>query len=425
MKLRSTKVRLALASAVLAFAALAVVQLRARRGEPLVTASGRALTAFCGAAVRSLCQKRISCGQTDRAQLDVCIEDLGAECERSLGWKLRQGVLSLPAGEPQEECLEGIGEASCNALQLMLADDEPNLFEITNRCEPAELLQPRSGLGDPCAETTDCTAGYCPGLAPECHRCRAYLAEGQPCQAGLLVCDPEKARCAAAPAGPDRCVPLAPAAGCSEGGGGTCPARIKTGDPCTGQGVECAEPEATCVAGRCQVRPYVLSEGEACRDFSDCRPGLHCKGARGGPAAGHCLPQAVIGEPCAALDFGGCSADAACVNSRCRRLYAAGERCAGPFLCKGFLSCVPAVPEQGYARGGTCVPDSVAGQPCNRNLACAASFCDSRSGRCVPLGGGGEPCSVPEQCESHWCIGGPSKGTCYAPCPAGMTSFAR
>ncbi len=416
MNLRSTKVRLALACALLA-AAPALFWLRARQPKPLVTASGRTLTAFCGAAVRSLCLKRIECGQTDRSQLEVCLDDLGAECERSLGWKLRAGVLSSPGGEPQEECLEGIEAASCNALQLMLADDEPNLFEITNRCELAELFQPRSGLGDPCAESTDCTAGYCPGLAPECHRCRAYQTEGQSCQAGLLVCDPARARCDAGPDGTGRCARNAEGGGCSEGGGRSCAPRIKTGEACTGQGVECAEPEATCVAGRCQVRPYTLREGEACRDFSDCKAGLYCKDARGG--AGRCFPQAALGEPCATLDFGACSADAACVNNRCRRLRSAGEKCAGPFLCKGFLSCVPSSPEKGHAGGGTCVPDAVVGQPCNRSLSCAASFCEA--GRCVPLGSGGQPCRVSEQCDSHWCVG----GACYAPCPAGSRSAER
>ncbi len=398
MQLRATQVRLAIGGVVLACAALAAIFHSARRG-PLVTASGRSLTPLCGGAVRALCQKRVECGQVDRRQLEVCLDHLGAECERSLGWKLRAGVLVSPGGEPEEGCLEGIGAASCNALQFMLADDEPNLFEITNRCELAELLQPRSGLGDPCAETTDCTAGYCPGLVPECHRCRAYVAEGQPCQAGVLTCDPARSRCVAG-----SCAPLADA-GCAEG----CAARIKTGEPCTGQGVECAEAEATCVGGRCQVRPYVLREGETCREFSDCRPGLYCKGARGGATgAGRCTRQAAIAEPCTVLDFGVCPADAACVNSRCRRLAAAGESCAGPFLCKGFLRCVPAAGEK---RGGTCVPDSVVGQPCGPSLACAASFC--AAGTCVPLAGGGQPCQVSEQCDSHWCVG----GTCYAPCP--------
>ena len=433
MKLRLRKVHLAVALALLAASLLAVALLR--RPVPLTTASGRALTPLCAAAVRSVCQKRVACGQMDRGQLEVCVEEWGAECERSLGWKLRAGVLFSPAGEPQEECLEAIGEASCNALQFMLADDEPNLFEITNRCELAELLQPRAGLGDPCAETSDCTAGYCPGLAPECHRCQAYLAEGEPCQAGLRVCDPVKTRCAAGSDGAGRCVALVagapPGAPCRETGacaaglyctGGACAPRIKTGEPCAGEAAACAEQEASCVAGKCQVRPFSLREGEACREFSDCRPGLFCRGARRQTGAGRCAPQAAVSQACDSIDFGGCSAEAACVQGRCRRLAAAGESCAGPFLCKGFLSCVPAAGGKG---AGTCVPHSVAGQPCTPSLACAASFCDAASGTCLPLAAGGQPCRVSEQCESHWCVTGPSGGSCYAPCAASPGAVAQ
>lgn len=454
--------RLAIGAAALGtLAVAALVHLREPRVEPVVTSSGLALTPLCGAAVRSQCGKRVECGRMDRGQLDACLEEIGADCERSLGWKLRAGVVST-GGEPQHECLEALDDASCNALAFMLADDEPDLFEMTGRCEMAEMLQPHSGLGDPCAESADCTSGYCPGLAPECHRCRAFVAEGQPCKPGLLDCDPAKARCVPGPGGAGLCDPLsadgiacslsvecrsracrqaatsagrvcapapagtacAEARDCASGsycridaGRGVCAPSAKNGDACTGEPGACAEREAGCVGGRCQVRPFALPKGEACRDFSDCKPGLFCKGARGGAGTGRCTPQAAAGASCAALDFGGCSADSTCLGNRCQKLRGAGEKCSGPYQCKNFLSCVPTSPTQDFAAGAVCAPDSVVGQPCGRSLRCTGSYCDAGAGKCVPLAVGGRSCKVSEECESRWCIGDDAGGgTCYAPC---------
>ena len=157
------------------------------RLEPMVTQTGRALGGFCAAAAQALCKKRLECRQLGAQQAGACLDQAGAECERTLGWKLSSGVLAVDA-EAQGECLEAVGEAGCNALQAMLGDDEPDLFEITNRCEMGEMLKPRSGLGGACAETSDCTSGFCPGLAPQCHRCTPYVQTGQPCLAGEREC---------------------------------------------------------------------------------------------------------------------------------------------------------------------------------------------------------------------------------------------
>jgi hypothetical protein len=141
-----------------------IFEIRAR-ARPLVTASGRHLTALCAAAVQAHCNKRIECGQMDRAQLASCVEELGAGCERDVGWKIRIGVVAVGA-EPQEECIEGLAAANCNALKALLGDDDADLFELTTQCEMAELLQPRSALGGACGDTSDCTEGQCPSLAP-------------------------------------------------------------------------------------------------------------------------------------------------------------------------------------------------------------------------------------------------------------------
>ena len=175
----------------------------------------------------------------------------------------------------------------------------------------------------------------------------------------------------------------------------------------------CAELEARCVAGLCQVRPFVLGAGEVCREFTDCAPGLYCKGTHGGRDGGRCARQEAPGEACEALDFGACPVDAACYNGRCHKLRAAGHQCNSPLQCKAFLSCVPASLDRGLEGGGSCQPFAASGQACNRYLPCVASFCDGKTGKCVPLSPGGQPCEVPQQCESHWCL---PEHRCYAPC---------
>ncbi len=427
------------------------------RIEPLVTSSGRRLGGFCGAASKTLCRKRLQCKQLEERQLDACVDQVGAECERSLGWKLAAGVLAVDT-EAQEECLEAMGEAGCNALQAMQGDDEPDLFELTNRCELGELLKPRSGLGDPCAESSDCTAGFCPGLALECHRCRPYARAGQPCRAGELECDPASAFCSAGSAEPDgqslcqalgetgapcsgahqcraracrggACGGAAAGAACSAtadcannrfcmlaAGHGVCTERAKTGEACVDQESACAEREASCVAGKCRVRPFLLSEGSACRDFTDCQDGLYCQGSKSGNVEGRCLRQAGAGGSCDHLDYGSCSAGTACHDDKCRSLRGLGEKCSSPFQCKAFLSCLPLSLEAGFKGGASCAPSPRVGERCNPNLVCVASFCDPSSGKCVALAGGGVRCLSSEQCNSGWCAGPRAQATCYAPC---------
>jgi hypothetical protein len=420
--MRLTRRRAVAALALVAAVLIAAAALRARfaipRVAPLVTASGRTLTGFCAAAVQLHCQKRIECGQMRRGQLAACIEDVGAECERALGWKLRARVLTV-ADEPQEECLEALADASCGALQLLLGDDEPGLLELTNRCELGELFVPRSGIGGACAETSDCTAGFCPGLAQQCHRCRPFVAVGGACQPGVDECDPARAWCR-----DGRCQPLTLAATgarcaatdeCSAGlycrhDGGVCTPRVATGAPCGDERDVCAEAEARCVAGRCRVRPFLLGSGAACREFGECKDGLYCRGTQGGTVVGRCARQGGAGDRCDRLDFGACRADAGCFGDRCRRLGAAGERCSGPTQCSAFVSCVPDVLERGFAGGAHCVADAAVGQACHLYLPCVASGCDG--GRCVALLPGGASCRSSEQCDSHWCAG----GVCYSPC---------
>ena len=399
-------------------------------------------------------RKRLDCGQLQPRQLDACLEELDASCERDLGWRIRSGVLSLNA-EAREECLEGMESAGCNALQFTLGSDEQDIFEITDRCERAEMFQARSGLGEACADSSDCKAGFCPALDPECHRCQAFAAIGQACQAGRSVCDPATAWCppdsvchglasdGARCTAPQECLAHhcrlnrdggdrqcgATQAGescgdvgdCSAGqfclkasGKSACAVRLKNGEGCVEQPAACADPEAQCVAGRCGVRPFVLPIDARCRDFTDCKDGLYCKAER-------CAPHATEGEPCDRLDYGACRADATCLDGRCRRLVAVGGKCSGPSQCTAFSSCVPVSVGVGYGSGATCVANPRSGETCNEYLPCAASVCDLSlrpDPKCVSPTAVGTGCRFSEQCASGWCVASADGGVCYGHCSA-------
>jgi hypothetical protein len=371
--------RLAIAGlAVAAVAAAVVLGLRWRsQSQPL-----------CVRASEIFCDKLEGCGGLDPRQRRACVEHHARDCETDLGWKVRRGVLVLDA-EAEEECLEALGDAQCNQVAFVMGDDEQDVFELTDRCEMEELLRPDAGLGAPCGLPSDCKEGSCPYAEPGCHVCRPFVGLGAPCSIGGDACDPKVAQCEGG-----RCVSPLDA--------GSAPVRVKAGEACTAESV-CAEPEARCVGGRCLVRPFVIAEGQACADFTDCQVGLYCR-------SGVCAPQAPVGGECAAKDYGSCRADARCVEGRCVPLGREGQACAGPFQCKAELDCVPDSSDAGYAAGAHCLSPAELGEGCGPYRSCHRGFC--RDGRCTPWLAGGEACTADSQCASEGCIRGRCNPVC-------------
>lgn len=408
--------------AVLLAAAVTLIARGTLRSRPTGEV-GRPASAFCIAAVEAHCKKRVECRGMASAQQPACERALTEECEEQVGWKLSAGVLRLD-NEAAEECLEGMEQAGCNALEYLLGDDEQDMLEITTQCERHELFQPNAELGAPCSLSSDCLHGFCPVLEPGCARCRAFVKVGEPCQSGRFECDPAESYCPAADGGEPRCAPLKErgepcgvgyecreevcqptASGASErtcrasragepcgecesssycrgsGAGAVCVARVNNGDPCSAADGEdpCVDPEAHCVQGRCVVRPFTLGDGAPCRDLSDCKDGRYCKASTIGATAA-CATIARLKEPCALLDYGACGLEAQCVDGRCALRGSSGDGCDGPFRCKDFLNCVPASPKAGYRGKATCVAYSAIGEPCDAYRSCVTGDCAMTEG---------------------------------------------
>jgi hypothetical protein len=415
---------------------------------------------LCVSAAEVFCERLESCGVLAPAQQGECVRHHAHACDDDIGWRIRTGALSLD-DEAQEECLESLKGAHCNAVAFVYADDEQDIFELTTRCEMEEMLQPRSPPGGACAASSDCTRGYCPSAQTGCRTCRDFAAEGAGCQAGIIECEPGKASCRSADGG-SRCLALsasgqtcASGADCADGvcresGGGRVCGAIADGESCTrhadcsarsycggdagsrrcvarvANGAACrrledtnvcAEAEAACVQGRCAVRPFDVPDGELCRSFTDCRPGSYCRWKAAAGDEGACARQWPLNGPCRPFDVQSCRPDMRCINGLCRPLAAEGESCPAPFSCKAELECVPDSADGGFPAGAHCRALGRPGEPCAAHRSCASGLFCSSDGRCAALGPAGAPCRSGDECASGQCVSGSDAAThCGAPC---------
>lgn len=238
--------------------------------------------------------------------------------------------------------------------------------------------------------------------------------------------------------------------------------------------IECSSPGATCESscsdaccqGTCQPK---LEQGQACRFYDSCEPGLVChntcrSGDIGTPCgsdrdcdssawckAGTCVVDLAQGAACTGLSQ--CGGETTCVglsiiDSRpgwCLRISHAGDPC--DFACYGSLycdasgtcrdlpelgqSCASFIPCRGvdtFCSNGQCVLLGDAGASCVSSQACRPGlFCGSDlnqpSPTCLAPGDTGQPCTDPAHCQSHLCSGTTGKaGVCLAwsdSCPLG------
>jgi hypothetical protein len=399
----------------------------ARRWDGLVPGAAP----LCIEASKLFCERLQSCGGLDRAQFSDCVEHHVRDCQEDIGWRIQSGVRILQP-EARDECLEAVGEASCNAVAFVLGDDEQDIFESTTECERDEMLVPDGGIGRACSLSSDCIGATCTRGKGGLARCTAWGRLGEPCGPFLPECDPGAGYCGAADGGA-QCLPLesdgapctnlrecsggvcrgfepgSPARSCARGAGGPCAdgsdcirsefclrdagsgrcaPRASNGAACVFVELEqvCQEPEASCVRGRCRVRAMSLGQGEPCRDFTDCLPGLYCQWDVASGKSGRCVPQGELGDACRAGDFGSCRLGARCLDGACRKASSQGQPCSGPFACQTELSCALPAGDAGDAR---CLPLAAPGDGCGPTHACRHGFtCRATpwGGTCVALG---------------------------------------
>ena len=201
-----------------------------------------------------------------------------------------------------------------------------------------------------------------------------------------------------------------------------CEPRIKTGANCATAQREnsCADAEARCVGGRCRVRPFSETQGAPCRELSDCRTGLYCRGGDGADGEGHCSPQSRAAEACRAVDYGACSLSTRCVAGTCIPLGSEGSSCAGPYQCLAELECIPNSIDAGFVGGATCQRPQEIGRACGPFRSCRDGFCrmSGDGGICVPKSRAGALCETQEECASDRCQSGGngSPARCQGPC---------
>jgi len=265
-------------------------------------------------------------------------------------------------------------------------------------CDPGALVTPAATLGAKCADSADCTAGFCFGRTRECSTCRAYGAPGQPCTLVDQLCDPATAWCAE---------PL-------DGGARTCAAKLTDGTACGGNG--------QCATGWCNWLSNApdagtdtcghLPVGAPCGDAEGCVADAYCAGYwfdGTTTTPGVCTVRIAVGQPCANHpEDDGCAAGATCLEGVCTAqpdydLDAGAEcedlgDCAEPFFCKGYDDLQP---DGGPSlRSGVCTPRLAPGAPCDFttyvDTDCEQSATCGNNYDCVARGDAGS------QCEASW-----------------------
>jgi hypothetical protein len=165
------------------------------------------------------------------------------------------------------------------------------------------------------------------------------------------------------------------------------------------------------VTGACLT---YASEGELCRDFGDCAPGLYCRAD-----TSVCARPALEGEPCQSADPNGLPAierpcdDAdgwlTCRGGMCGRLPQSGEPCLGDgahppcdpdpslaLVCVGARFNGPGVCQPRASAGQACGSDGLA--PCDIGLTCNGADGVASLGTCGPAPVAGASCAFPSAC---------------------------
>lgn len=320
------------------------------------------------------------------------------------------------------------------------------------RCEE------RRGAGLSCNTQAQCQTGlYCPPIGTVPRTCRALVADGQPCTDSIectsanCTRDPDYYSFPVTDGGARTCGFLAANDPCwiddDCGAGrhckgfkvqrpdagfvfGACAATDPDGGACTNSETRiadsCANPNATCLDGRCVETPdFSRMLGQSCEDLgfnSPCAWPTRCQVEDPYIAEGRCVTPMTrdAGEDCDFTVQFDCGVGQQCnFNDVCGPIGRPGEPCDpdGDPACTLYNDCVP------NPDGGTdniCVPNSTVGGVCGaQGPTCTVSYCQADAGTCQPRQMSGASCTANGQCASLRCInpdGGTGDRSCVAAC---------
>jgi hypothetical protein len=299
------------------------------------------ITAWCDDQAIAQCARDQRCGRIDAMTWSLCLEAKHAACDStSYIQSVNAGALGYDPAKAAD-CLNAYAHGNCEDLPAACS------FVFTGKTEP----------DGGCVVPDDCdpTQGFCDLYDELCpHHCSAFVGSGASCD------DPFSPRCGAT--------------------------------------LGCEYPDD---GGFLRVCVPLVQEGQHCRSFNACAPGLICEpGADGGQV---CLKQyATDGQPCGVTNgFPFCTDNLFCHQmlvlsgtpppGTCERRGGIGD------VCYGYGTCLPSLRCSSAVGGGTCQPFAALGEACSNNFYGGGEcqdglFCDKVKSRCVPLPRDGGDC---------------------------------
>lgn len=335
------------------------------------------IESWCALRARAECGRDLRCGRLSQAGFSGCLLTRSniATCDQTA---LQRGVQELRSQYLEVEavrCLDGYGTGSCEELPL------PCTTVFTG------LTPPDAG----CLAPTDCNgSGFCDLYDGTCpHICRAWAAQGQPCDGFTRRCDPFNGSCDLNDAGTALCEP-----------------RKNEGDAC--RRYDACGDQNSCVDGRCITR--LADVGQPCASrggFPFCRQEYFCRQdqpVNGVRPPGTCERKSGLG--------GTCTGPGSCLPSlRCSTLLTTGtcltkaalrmgcinyDDCQGGLFCDVTTQRCEGLPDA----GGDCSFDRT-GYRCAPGNACA--FSGTSDDRCVAWKTVGQDCGYGAECLSNDC----------------------
>lgn len=353
------------------------------------------IEAWCTNKALAECGRDLRCGRLAPTGIPGCVltRTTLAACD--------QVGLSRGVNERRTQYLESEALRCLNALAQGSCEENPVACETVF----TGLTPPDAG----CLLAVDCNlGGFCDPYDGQCpHRCRAWAAEGAPCDGFTRRCDPVTGSCDLNDAGTAVCFP-----------------KKTDGAPC--QRYDACGDKASCVDGTCITR--LADPGAVCNTrngYPFCHDEYFCRTeppVNGVRPPGTCERKAGLG--------GTCTGPGSCLPSlRCSTLLTTGtclvkgelrapcinyDDCQDSLYCDSKTQRCEALPDA----GGDCSFDRT-GYRCAPGATCA--FSGTSDDRCVAFKPLGQECGYSGECLSNDCEyatlpDGGFGGTCIASC---------
>lgn len=399
-------------------------------GGTVFTDGGGTVTqsTFCADFTKAYCDRDQACNFLDQAQYADCLARAAAQCTAGLG-RVTAGLRTYDPAVAFA-CIGQVKNDPCSAGRNFFPTGGAFVYSCLSNLGPGA-----AAAGSVCFGSADCATGYCQTNAPQCATCKAFVAQGMPCDS-LNLCNTAMNTnfCKTVSDGGRVCSPYSnvgdfcnvsschptTTAGCATGllDGGLVDGGMRTCQPLAPDGTFC-DANRTCVSNYCNWNSRLADAGtdvcgykplgQLCADEEDCNvTANYCKGLDDRVATfvpGTCTARIPTGGACSIelVDFtDGCMTGQVCLAGNCK---APGMQMLNQ-ACTLSSQCIPALYCETVTDGGfgVCLTRAAAGASCSTTAAGPDPLCIAGTTCTAPGDGGVSSCVAPAMLSS---VGGP------------------